>query len=445
MNIKEIFDKQYIVSAAYECSTKIANIADGLKSSARKILYTCLDENIKSKKLGQLTARTSDKTNYIHGEASLTGVAVGMAQRFVGTNNIPLLQTDGSFGSRLLPEPAAPRYVFTGYESYLKNIFKDEDNNILETQIFEGDKIEPKYYLPVIPMLLVNGSDGIAIGFAQYILPRKPSNIIKYILNKINNKKVIKKQLLPYWNGFKGDVKEIQDGVYEIYGKIDYQKGKGIITELPINVGYKKYIDILDTLIEKDIIVSYKDKCDTYKDEILIEIKFNNDYYQKIINNEVDLYADLKLKTIETETYICIGIDGLIHQYNNIYEIIDEYIDIRLDGYKKRKSYMIKKLNNTLALLCSKYLFINGVLNHKIKIHNQTEDDIIKQILINKNIIKYNESYDYLLKIPIASFTKENVEKLKSEIVNIKNEIKILEHKSIINLWEEDISLLNFN
>ena len=240
MNIKDIFKQQYIVSASYECATKIANIADGLKISARKILYTCLDENIISKKVGQLTSKTSDKTNYIHGEISLVGVSVGLAQRFVGSNNIPLLQTDGGFGSRLIPEAAAPRYIFTGIEKYLKNIFIPEDNNILETQYFEGDKIEPKYFLPIIPLLLVNGSEGVAIGFAQYILPRNIDDILKYINRRLIGQKSNNK-LLPYFFSI------IIDGFYtsiRIFGiNINIKNNKNYST--PIVITFSNILRVL--------------------------------------------------------------------------------------------------------------------------------------------------------------------------------------------------------
>lgn len=444
MDIKEIFKQQYIVSAAYESSTKLANMVDGLKTSARKILYTCLDENITSKKVGQLTARTSDKTNYLHGEMSLTGVTVGMAQRFTGSNNIPLLQTDGSFGTRLIPEAAAPRYIFTGIEKYLRKIFRPEDDYILQSQQFEGDKIEPKYYLPILPMLLVNGSNGLAIGFAQNILPRNPIDIIKYINKKLTNKNS-KNKLLPYWRGFKGRIEEKEKGVYDIYGCIDIQKGKGIITEIPIGMGYKRYINILDSLVEKNVINSYRDKCDTYTDEILFEVKFNPTYYQKIINNEVNVYDDLKLKLSETENYTCIGKDGLVHVYNNINEIIDEYIDIRLEGYEQRKNYLLTKYTYDLKIMVSKYVFIKGVMDETIVLKNQPIDKIYNQLDKKDKIIKdNNDNYDYLLRLPISSMTKERLNSLVNDIKQLKDKIDILKNKTPQQLWEDDLKEVDF-
>ena len=444
MDIKDIFKNDYIVSAAYESSTKLASMIDGLKTSARKILYTCLDENITSKKVGQLTARTSDKTNYIHGEMSLTGVTVGMAQRFTGSNNIPLLQTDGSFGTRLIPEAAAARYIFTGIEKYLRKIFKPEDDNILEEQYFEGDKIEPKYYLPIIPMLLVNGSDGLAIGFAQYILPRNPSDLIKYINQKLIGRNSNNK-LLPYWKGFKGKVEETTPGIYTVYGCIDVQKGKGIISEIPIGISYKKYIDILDTLCEKGILNNYSDKCDTNKDEILFEVKFNANYYQKIINKEVDVYEDLKLKTSETENYTCLGPDGAVKVYKNVYEIIDEYIKIRLEGYEKRKNYLLNKFKYDLNIAVSKYMFIKGVIEETIIIKNQSLEKIYKQLESAERIVKdNNDSFDYLLRMQMSSMTKEKLSQLKEDIKKLKNQLDELKSKTIEQLWKDDLNDIDF-
>lgn len=442
-NLKDFFSNDYINYASYNSSIKIASVIDGLKISQRKILYTCIKNNINSKKVGQLVSQVSDETNYLHGEQSLVNVTVGLAQRFIGTNNIPLLKTDGSFGTRLFPFASAPRYIFTGLEKYIFDIFNKDDENILIKQNFEGSTIEPKFFIPILPMILVNGSIGLAIGFAQNILPRNPIDIIKYI-----NRKLIKQnsniKLLPYWNGFTGDVKEIENNVFEIYGKYEIQKGKIIITELPIGMEYKKYISILDDLVDDNFILSYKDCCDTYENNILFELKLSPSKYQEIIQNkDIDLYKILKLKLRETENYTCIDEHGRIKVFKSIYEILDYYIDIRLKYYVKRKEYLLNKLNNDLKIICSKYIFIKGVVDETINIKNKLKDDIIKQIENINKIIKIDNTYDYLLKMPLYSLTKEKLIELIEKIKQIKNNIDLLNQQTEYNLWQNDLKNLN--
>lgn len=442
-NLKDFFSNDYINYASYNSSIKIASVIDGLKISQRKILYTCIKNNINSKKVGQLVSQVSDETNYLHGEQSLVNVTVGLAQRFIGTNNIPLLKTDGSFGTRLFPFASAPRYIFTGLEKYIFDIFNKDDENILIKQNFEGSTIEPKFFIPILPMILVNGSIGLAIGFAQNILPRNPIDIIKYI-----NRKLIKQnsniKLLPYWNGFTGDVKEIENNVFEIYGKYEIQKGKIIITELPIGMEYKKYISILDDLVDDNFILSYKDCCDTYENNILFELKLSPSKYQEIIQNkDIDLYKILKLKLRETENYTCIDEYGKIKVFKSIYEILDYYIDIRLRYYIKRKEYLLNKLNNELKITCSKYVFIKGVVDETIDIKNKLKNDIIKQIENINKIIKIDNSYDYLLKMPLYSLTKEKLIELIEKIKQIKNNIDILNQQTEYDFWRNDLKNLN--
>jgi len=439
--ITDFCNNEYISFASYDVYRKIANVIDGLKVSARKILYTCIEDNKqdKLKKVEALSNRAAEFTDYHHGSTSLVGVIVGMAQRYVGSNNIPLLKADGQFGIRLIPDAAAPRYIFTCKETYINSLFNVADNNILEKQYSDGQEIEPKFYVPVLPMLLVNGAVGLSVGFAQNILPRNPIDLIKYINRKLNNQNC-NNPLLPYWRGFKGEIKEVSPGVYDIYGIYKLEKGKIIISEIPIGIKYKKYIDILDNLIEEGFITSYKDFCDTQNDSILFELKLSPAKYQEIIQtSDIDLYTILKLKTRETENYTCLDENGLVKTFKNIQQIFDYYIDIRLKYYVKRKQYILNKLTTEIKLLCSKFIFIKNIIDEKIDIKNKPTSFIIDQLQKYDKIIKEENSYNYLLKMPIYSMTKEKLEELKEKIGNIKNTIDLLKHQSEYDIWNNDL------
>lgn len=444
--IKQFCDNEYISFASYDVYRKIANVVDGLKVSARKVLYTCIEDNKqdKLKKVEALSNRAAEFTDYHHGSNSLVGVIVGLAQRYVGSNNIPLLKADGQFGIRLIPEAAAPRYIFTCKESYVNELFSDEDVPVLEQQYSDDQKIEPKFYVPILPMILVNGSVGLAVGFAQNILPRNPSDLIKYINRKLIGQNC-NNELLPYWKGFKGKVYKVENNVFEICGNYELQKGKIIITELPIGMEYKRYISILDDLVDEQFITSYKDCCDTNKDNILFELKLSPTKYQELTQNkDIDLYKILKLKIRETENYTCIDENGKIKVFNSVYEILDYYINVRLNFYIKRKNYILNKLNNDLKLLCSKYIFIKNVIEETINIKNKSKDIIIKQIENFDKIIKLDNSYEYLLKLPLYSLTKEKLIELKEKIKQIKDNIDLLKQQTENNLWQYDLGKLKY-
>jgi len=439
--ITNFFNNDYADYGSYDNYRKVANYIDGLKPSARKILYTIITKNIREqKKVSQLVAITSELTAYLHGEVSLIGVVVGLAQNFVGSNNIPLLTREGNFGSRLIPAASAARYIFTCKEKYLDSLFHTDDSNILISQEFEGDIIEPQFYVPIIPLLLVNGSVGISTGFAQKILPRNYEELIDYILHKLDNKKQykIEEKLLPFYKGFKGSIKKIDDSSFEIWGKLDRVDQTTIkITELPVGYDRNYYASILDKLEDEKIINSYTDLS---TGEIFeFQIKASREFIKQ---SDYELYDNLKLIDRITENYTCNDENMKIRQFGSVIEILDEYIKIRLEYYDKRKSYLLNQLKNNLTLLYSKYIFIKNVVEEKIVIHNKPTEQIEKKLETFNEIKKIDNNYDYLLRLPINSLTKEKYIKLKEEIQEIGNKIKELSNKSKEDLWREDLKKL---
>ena len=441
--IQAFCENEYISFASYDTYRKLANVVDGLKVSARKILYTCIEDNKqdKLKRVEALSNRAAEFTDYHHGSNSLVGVAVGMAQRFTGSNNIPLLKADGQFGTRIIPEAAAARYIFTCKESYIAKLFNVEDTPILQEQWAEDMKIEPKFYVPILPMILVNGSVGLAVGFAQNILPRNPSDLIKYINRRLAGQKS-SNELLPYWNGFKGKVVQREPGVFDIYGHVKLENKTIIIDELPIGLEYKKYVSILDKLVEDKKIVKYVDKCDTKNDTMLFEVKVSTQTYQELLSSPMEIINLLKLKVSETENYTCIDPTGKVKVYGSVFEIIDEYINVRLEYYNKRKQFNVDTQTNELKLLVSKCLFVKGVINDEIELRNKPISTIVSQIEKNEKIIKVDDSYDYLLRMPISSITKEKYTDLSNKIKQKKAELDAYKQQTIEELWKQDISTL---
>lgn len=447
INITDFFNTDYCNFGSYDNYRKLASIVDGLKPSARKCIYIILKDKIKELyKVQNLCGRVSERTNYIHGAGSLYGVIVGLAQDFVGTNNIPLLQRKGNFGNRLIPEASADRYIFTCSEKYLTDIIKEEDNDILIEQVFEGDVIEPKFYVPVIPLILANGSIGLTTGFTQKILPRNPKELIEWINCKLDKTK-FKGKLLPYYKGFLGTIKETGKGTYDIYGAYEKISASRIrITDIPCGPGIsgyrdlKSYLAVLDKLVETKKIKDYEDKSES--NQYNIEVIFYRNEKNGLDIDKDDLMKELKLVKSVNESYCSLDEENKVVEYKSVEDILNAYFKIRYKFYEKRKENIINKLTNKILTEVSKYTFIKAVVDGDIVLNNKSEEQIVKKLEKTKNIIKVNDSYDYLFIMPISSITKEKYAKLKEQIKELNAELSNIKKETIEEMWKKDLSKL---
>eukprot|EP00828_Plagiopyla_frontata_P035759 TRINITY_DN47367_c0_g1_i2.p2 TRINITY_DN47367_c0_g1~~TRINITY_DN47367_c0_g1_i2.p2 ORF type:complete len:190 (-),score=24.39 TRINITY_DN47367_c0_g1_i2:586-1155(-) len=176
-----------IVFSVSDNLRSIPCICDGFKPGQRKILYSCFLKRLKSEiKVAQLSGYVSEKSAYHHGEVSLQQTIIGLAQRFVGSNNISLLDPNGQFGTRDVggKDAASARYIFTNLSGIARKIFVEEDDHIVNYLEDDGERVEPEWYMPVIPMCLVNGAEGIGTGWSTSI----PNYNYKVIANEIKEK-----------------------------------------------------------------------------------------------------------------------------------------------------------------------------------------------------------------------------------------------------------------
>ena len=441
MNITDYFNIDVCNYASYDNYRKIGSVIDGLKPSSRKCIYTIIKNNINSpKKVSTLKSDTAAQTQYLHGDQSLEGVLVSLAQDFIGSNNIPLLKREGAFGTRLIPAAAAGRYIFTCKEDYLDKIFKKDDDPILIEQKFEGDVIEPKFYVPILPMLIINGSIGLTTGFSQKILQHNPKDVIAYIEAKLQKKKNLPK-LKPWFKNFIGDVEESKDkgeGSWMIKGKVNKISGNEIeITELPINYTLESYTEVLDKLEDEKQIKEYKDLSDDGKFKFRVKLSRTD---QGISANDTDILEKLKLVYLVTENFTSFDENNKVIEYKNIYELLDHYYDVRLEYYDKRKTWLINDYTRRIVESVSRYVFINGVISGDIVIAKKDDEQIIKQLEKVDKIVKINDSYDYLLMMPMKSMTKTNLDKLKEQIKKLKEELDELKKISIEDMWQKDLN-----
>ena len=431
--------------AAYDATRKIPNFIDGFKISQRKLIWTGFDKLQKDwMKTESFCNIVALDTVYIHGSSNLCGVCASITQNFVGACNYPyFLGNDGGWGSRLITRESAPRYTKLKLSDITKKLFNSIDNEILEKQYFEGQYIEPKYLIPVFPTIFLNTSNGITAGFSSNIYSRNPENIITYIKKKISGIEKPRIDLSPWFYNYKGEIRfNKETNQYESIGKIEQNNMTSYtITEIPVETSYLKYVEILDKLEEDKVIQSYEDKCDPRTNIMHFEIRTTREFTRKHSDLE-SLYKVFKLIKSLPEQYNCIDENNRVREFNNIYEILDNFIDIRLDFYDKRKSHIIEKIKKSLTILASKYHFIKGIVDGTIIINKRKKDNIEAQLDKNDKIHRIDDNYNYLLLMPIHSLTQEKMEELKTQIDEKKDEYKKIKNTSIQDMWINDLNEL---
>ena len=436
-HISNFFGNDYISFASYDGVRKIASVADGNKPTARKAIYTVIDLKINApKKVDSIKSKVADHTEYIHGQDAIEGVIVNLAQNFVGAQNVPLMIRDGSFGTRLIPDAAASRYIRSAAEPYLKYLFREEDNPVIGNQEFEGSKIEPKFFVPIMPMLLVNGSEGIAVGYAQKILPRDPEKLMQYLFTGMKDEDL----LLPHYNGFKGKIIKTDVKSFEIRGVIANKNTTTYeILEVPVGYTYTSYKKVLDKLEEAGTIVSYDDRCDMDKDVFSISIKVKREQHNRLkAMTNLELLETFKLVKRVTENYTCLNENNQIEVFDTAADIIRRYAEIRVRYYTMRKEYTEAQMLKKMTELKSKILFIDKVRKAEIDVKSETKVNLILILDAIDGVVLKNESYDYLLNMPLWSINEESFAKAINEVKKMAQDYKNYQSIKIATMWKNE-------
>ena len=411
--VTSFFDKEYLDYARYVVENRaIPSCIDGLKPTQRKVVYIAnkiwKTGNEKPMKLFQLAGRVAAEAFYHHGNTSLESSMVGMAQKF--KNSLPLLEGVGQFGSLRSPAAGAPRYISAKLHPNFRLLYQDFD--LLENKIEEGEKIEPAFFLPIVPTVILNGTSGIAVGFATNILNRNPKDVVDACISTLNNKKM--KVLAPWIQEFKGTfIRDLENpktwkikGQYQIINTTTVK-----ITAIPPNYTYERYEEILNLLQEKGIITSYDDNSSETIEYIL---KFRRSVLNSLVSSEGKLERTLRLNTQETENLTTLDENGKLKIFDKAEDIVKHFVGVRLGWYQTRKDYLIDKTEKQLSLVTNKARFIKDIIDGKLKINNVPKEKIVTYLKTNAYDTVHG-SYDYLLSMAIHSLTKERYEKLLLE------------------------------
>ncbi len=489
-NYTNFINKELIHFSNADNIRSLPHIIDGLKPSQRKIMYCCFKRNLKDEiKVAQLAGYVSEHAAYHHGEASLNSTIVGLAQNFVGSNNLNLLKPEGQFGSRLMGghDSASERYIFTYLEPIVDKIFRKEDSALLKYLDDDGEKVEPEYYLPVVPLIAINGSIGIGTGFSTDIPSHKPEDIVSLIKHRLvgNLETLSDRPLDPWWFGFKGKTIRTDDNTWVTKGLYEFNDDKKTvtITELPVGTWSQNYKEFLDELCDKDdkklkdakkdakkaeteskaskgskkSTRSTKDDgepiglkgFDSHCDDMNVKfvLYFNEDGYDTIKDNQEKFEKTFKLTSShKTTNMTCFDTEFNIVKYKTIGDILEEFVQKRLPMYEARRLNILETLKRQIEELDAKRRFIQAILDERLVLQKKSDIEIVEGLkkcnippLSNPGAPDDYDSYDYVTRMRIDKVKHAAIIEMDKHITEKRSEIEYYEGETAEDLWMTDL------
>ncbi|XP_073285631.1 DNA topoisomerase 2-like [Primulina huaijiensis] len=482
---RDFVHKELILFSMADLQRSIPSMVDGLKPGQRKILFCSFKRNfIKEAKVSQFSGYVSEHSAYHHGEQSLASTIIGMAQNYIGSNNINLLKPNGQFGTRGQggKDHASARYIFTQLSPVTRFMFPKADDILLDYLNEDGQRIEPSWYVPIIPMVLVNGSEGIGTGWSSFIPNYNPKDIIANVRHLLHDEPM--DAMNPWYRGFRGKIektvtKEAGGVSYTISGIIEEVDEVTLrITELPIRKWTQDYKEFLESVAaendkSKDPFI---EGCSDNSTGDIVHFLVCMSPDNLLLAKQEGLLKKFKLTTsISTSNMHLFDSSGLIKKYDTPEQILEEFFDIRLDFYDKRKKALMANLENDLLKCENKYRFIRGVVEGSIIVSNRKRADLLRE-LKEKGFTPFpkkkssadvfiagstddaeeteenspgatssgdsTSDYDYLLSMAIGTLTLEKLQELRTERDKLLQEVEDLKNATIKSLWLSDLDAL---
>ena len=447
----------------------LPSVIDGLKPSQRKVLYACFKRNLKKEiKVAQLAGYCAEHTAYHHGEASLHATIIGMAQDFVGSNNINLLVPSGQFGTRLTggKDAASPRYIFTSLSPIARLLFPEIDDRLLEYREDEGQSIEPETFCPVIPLLLVNGSEGIGTGWSTSIPSHNPRDVLNYIRAKLNGTDI--PTIKPWVRGFEGEIVAREDGKgYQSQGKVIKTSSTSmLISELPVGRWTNAYKQALLKLRDNGEINSIIEDHTTTSVSFTVGMKAAK--VSRISTPGGGRNTFRLDSNILTTNMNAFDRNNVIQKFDSPESIAEAFFPMRLELYNKRKALLEATLTHSAALAQTKAEFISAVAEGAVDIvrggkskaesidnlrglgfATMSELDDLRGKYGNafdgdtrSSYGRDEKEYDYLFNMPLSSFTSEKIASLHQEAKKMQHELDTIKRASPEDLWMADLDKL---
>ncbi len=487
---KDFVDKELIHFSNADNVRSIPNVVDGLKPSQRKVLYSCFKRNLKGEiKVAQLAGYIAEHTAYHHGEQSLHMTIINMAQDFMGSNNLPLLVPSGQFGTRLSggKDSASPRYIFTRLQKFTRALFPEMDDSLLPGQEDDGQIIEPKYFAPIIPLLLINGGQGIGTGWSTLIPTFDPREVSRRVRERLDGVESEGEEMFPWVRGFKGtwekNTKRGSTG-FTSRGVVKQGKKRGWIeiVELPVGVWTSSYKEFLVSLRSKGVVKSFTEHHTTKDVRFVVQLHPSDylDLWGKKGENKAKLIKKFKLEShVSTNNMNAFNGDGNIVKYESAENVIDDFFPVRLGIYEKRKLDLERKMSYDAKYAQNKARFIEEVISgdvvlfdgkrskaevvDSLKDMNFDTKESLDAILgghddeavvvagtegndtgdLEEDSSANMKSFDYLLSTNVSAFTTEQITKHKADKDALNIKLDELQKTSKEDMWRADLDRLD--
>ncbi|CAM9243193.1 unnamed protein product, partial [Phaeothamnion confervicola] len=416
MTYEAFINKELILYSMADTTRSIPSLVDGFKPSQRKVLFACFKRRLTSEiKVAQLAGYVSEHSAYHHGEASLNTTIIGMAQTFVGSNNVHLLTPSGQFGTRIMggKDAASPRYIFTRLEKIARAIFHQDDDAVLTYLDDDGVGIEPTFYVPVVPMILINGCSGIGTGWSSDVPNYCPRDVVENLRRRIRGRPMVEMQ--PWYRGFAGqiEVKPAKKGEPSYVSQGTTRRvgdDQVLITELPLKRWTQDYKQFLESLLPGAELASAKDgkgkkgaKGAGTADKAAAAGKpkfqirdFKENHTDTTVSFLVSMApVDLNLLeatpkglakffklewSLSTSNMMLFDADGHIRKYSSPLEVIEEFYELRLGYYVKRKDHLLERLRAEWKRLDNKVRFIVAVVEGRLEVSNRKKADLLHEL-----------------------------------------------------------------
>lgn len=441
----DFVDKELAHFSHYDIERSIPSVIDGLKPSQRKIMFGVFKRGAGEVKVEQLAGYVSEHSAYHHGESSLHGAIVGLAQNYVGSNNLELLAPIGQFGSRIQggKDAASPRYIYCDINPVAQKLFKKADMQVLKYLEDDGQSVEPEWYCPILPLALINGANGIGTGFSTQLPNYNPLDVLSNVRACMRGEEM--SEMTPWYRGFCGTVFPMDTG--KAYGSrglytiIDDTKVE--ITELPIGVWTEDYKHFLEEYMDNNPKV-LKDYTSQYTD---VKVKFVLHFFPGQIPGDFDKVMKMVGRNMSVNNVHLVDRCGRVKKYVAVNDIVADFCEVRREMYEKRKAHQVDVLIRALAMAKSRVLFIHGVKTGDMDIFglskSQLEGELSKddRFYFDRGSVGSEGAgcYDYLTKMPMYNLTSDKLDQLRKETDSIQLELDELLARTIDDLWNEEL------
>lgn len=438
ISASEFMDDKLRLYSAHSNVRGIPFIGDGFKQAHRKAVWGMLKrgENADKDTVERIAAASASSTDYHHGVGSLEGTIVGLAQSFPGSNNLPLFEAHGQFGSRLNRQPSASRYIKTKLSPIFRQLFRKEDDLIFDHVLSQGMVVEPKFFTPLLPLVLVNGAEGMGTGHSTYILSYNPDDLKSAILKLLDDKKLKPNSLLPWWRGFNGTVsRDAETGQVVIEGKYEIKSSRVpliSITELPIEAQSDSYTSHLQKLEDKGII----DDFDNLSDKTGFEFNVRVPRATLALSDEA-LKKHFKLVSRVTENLTVWNGEGVLTRFENVEQLLEHWVEWRIERFEDRRLASIDKINADIVWANLKIRFIRFYLAN-YKFFRDTPNKELIARLLDEGFDRHDE----LLAMPMRNLTHDKIKELEKNVDDLKLDLAALKADTAKEMFKRELKEL---